>query len=407
MNLNQLELVKDLMHAGGINFHVFEPPYADIARFDNRLRGNLFSDFQYDSIVNNLLDHCVRNTLYLVTDSFETHHFIGRLSSGSEDGSGDAFLFIGPYLIRDYRDILQPVMIANNLLVFQSEELKNYYGGIPRILEPAVLESEVVVLARLVFGTIDFHVDRTGLNLSADTEGLSLRDEPEKKLTMSVLEERYLLEDQVLEAVERGDLQNAILNMSAFRKFRYDSRNTDSVRDYKNYLFVLNTLLRKAVQRADVHPAYIDNTSSYFAIKVEAARVQSDLANLSQEMMRKYCLLVQNHSLRGHSQMVQKVMNYVSFHLDEPLTLSILADLIKINPSYLSTQFKKENQITLTDFINQKRIQHSLTLLNTTDLPIHRIAERVGILDENYFSRLFKQQTGKSPREYRKTVKMG
>ena len=353
------------------------------------------------------MDHCVRNTLYLVTDSFETHHFIGRLSSGSEDGSGDAFLFIGPYLIRDYRDILQPVMIANNLLVFQSEELKNYYGGIPRILEPAVLESEVVVLARLVFGTIDFHVDRTGLNLSADTEGLSLRDEPEKKLTMSVLEERYLLEDQVLEAVERGDLQNAILNMSAFRKFRYDSRNTDSVRDYKNYLFVLNTLLRKAVQRADVHPAYIDNTSSYFAIKVEAARVQSDLANLSQEMMRKYCLLVQNHSLRGHSQMVQKVMNYVSFHLDEPLTLSILADLIKINPSYLSTQFKKENQITLTDFINQKRIQHSLTLLNTTDLPIHRIAERVGILDENYFSRLFKQQTGKSPREYRKTVKMG
>ena len=61
-------------------------------------------------------------------------------------------------------------------------------------------------------------------------------------------------------------------------------------------------------------------------------------------MIRKYCLLVRNHSLTGHSEMVRDAMNYIDFNLTEDLSLNAIAEKISVNASYLSKQFKKENE---------------------------------------------------------------
>jgi len=76
-----------------------------------------------------------------------------------------------------------------------------------------------------------------------------------------------------------------------------------------------------------------------------------------------------------------------------------------VNASYLSKQFKKENEKTLTDYVNAKRVYTSLKYLAATDLPVQSVAELVGIYDENYFSRLFKKYQQTTPSKYRSLMK--
>ncbi|MCM1221637.1 MAG: AraC family transcriptional regulator [Lachnospiraceae bacterium] len=86
------------------------------------------------------------------------------------------------------------------------------------------------------------------------------------------------------------------------------------------------------------------------------------------------------------------------------LSLSAMAQVLQINASYLSTLFRKETGVTLTDYVNKKRIDHAVMLLNSSDAYIQNIASACGIPDVNYFTKLFKKYIGKTPKEYRKLI---
>ena len=60
--------------------------------------------------------------------------------------------------------------------------------------------------------------------------------------------------------------------------------------------------------------------------------------------------------------------------------------------------------MTLTDYVNNKRVEHALFLLNTTTMQIQAIAQHCGIPDVNYFTKTFKKHIGKTPKEYRDSV---
>ena len=82
-------------------------------------------------------------------------------------------------------------------------------------------------------------------------------------------------------------------------------------------------------------------------------------------------------------------------------------ELQNINASYLSALFKKETGVTLTEYINQKRMKQAARLLTSTKLQIQTISQYCGISDVNYFSKLFKKYAGKTPNEFRKEARPG
>ncbi len=92
-----------------------------------------------------------------------------------------------------------------------------------------------------------------------------------------------------------------------------------------------------------------------------------------------------------------------SQHLAEPLSLRTVAAALGCNGSYFSARFKKETGQTLSEFILQERMRLAADLLLNTRLQVQTVAQYCGFLDVNYFSRSFRQTTGCSPSEYRKT----
>lgn len=184
-----------------------------------------------------------------------------------------------------------------------------------------------------------------------------------------------------------------------------EQRLADPVRNAKNYAIILNTLLRKATEEGGVHPIHIDKISSTFAKKIELQTSEKGISQLFKEMVRKYALTVKNHSLKGYSKMVRRVMIQVDTDLASDLSLSSQAILLNVNPNYLSTVFKKETGHTLTEYVTGKRIEHAVFLLNSTNMQIQTIAQYCGIPDICYFTKTFKKYIGKSPTEYRNEIK--
>ena len=72
--------------------------------------------------------------------------------------------------------------------------------------------------------------------------------------------------------------------------------------------------------------------------------------------------------MKGYSLLIQKVLVRIDSDLTADLSLKTQAALLNVNASYLSTLFKKETGQTLTDYVNKKRVEHALFLLNSSSM---------------------------------------
>ncbi|WP_377561729.1 helix-turn-helix transcriptional regulator [Paenibacillus chungangensis] len=96
------------------------------------------------------------------------------------------------------------------------------------------------------------------------------------------------------------------------------------------------------------------------------------------------------------------VLKYVDNHYGEDISLLILAEQLKITPSYLSSYFKEKMGVNFSEYVQTYRMQIAIGLLKKTDMRIQEVAQNVGYQSVNSFIRNFKKFTGYPPGEYRK-----
>lgn len=98
------------------------------------------------------------------------------------------------------------------------------------------------------------------------------------------------------------------------------------------------------------------------------------------------------------------VLDHIDQYLNERIQLTDLARLMHWHPTHFANEFSKTLGISPRRYINQKRMEHAQTLLDTTSFRIQEIAAMVGIQDPYYFSRLFRLVVGLSPKAYRESA---
>lgn len=105
------------------------------------------------------------------------------------------------------------------------------------------------------------------------------------------------------------------------------------------------------------------------------------------------------------SPLVRKAIQLVRKYYDQGITLEETADRLFVSEEYLSTQFKKETGKGFVETVRSLRIERIKGLLVNTHLKVNQIAELTGYADPKYMSRVFKEETGMLPTEYRKTAR--
>lgn len=102
---------------------------------------------------------------------------------------------------------------------------------------------------------------------------------------------------------------------------------------------------------------------------------------------------------------IKEIEDYIRKHYIEDITVEQLAKKFHFHRSYLTKVFKKNIGESPINYLTQVRLEKAIELMKEReDLDIQSISDMVGYKDSHYFSRVFKNKLGKSPREYRKEV---
>lgn len=107
--------------------------------------------------------------------------------------------------------------------------------------------------------------------------------------------------------------------------------------------------------------------------------------------------------LETANKLVRSMLDYISGHYTEDISIQILADLTCITPNYASQLFKEEVGNTFSSYLTNVRIYHASKLLLHTNMQIFMVANQVGYKDYFYFAKVFKRFTGYTPTAYRST----
>ena len=98
----------------------------------------------------------------------------------------------------------------------------------------------------------------------------------------------------------------------------------------------------------------------------------------------------------------KRLIAYIDQYYAMPLSLDTLCRALSIGKTKLCTVARNESGMSISHLIAKRRVLAAQEFLKNTDDPIQEIAERVGIPDYNYFSKVFKSSCKMTPSEYRR-----
>lgn len=406
MEISKLNLFQQALTAYNVNNIILYKDYSNINKTDLGFRLRLYEGNAYQQMLLFMIQRVTPLSMLRFTDEFEMTYFYLHIPEKYLNEYESSFFIIGPFFekspqLSDIHRIMEKNKIPSSLF----DDILAVYSSIPVIPTFNHLESLVLNLASGLFETsynVTYYPDHNTTSIEHSPFLGKMRKNPE--LAVASIEERYRVESQMLDAISKGDYKHAKELHQKFGNFHIQPRTENLLRNTQNFQIILNTLCRKAAEMGGVHPLYVDDLSTKFAVLINEARSQRELTVISNDIIHKYCLLVQNHAMKGYSPVIKDIISYIDFHYAEDLNLSFFANHFNLTKTYLSGLFKKEVKTTLTDYIHQIRIRHAIILINSSSLSIGTIASACGYQDINYFIRVFKKINGVSPKQYQKMI---
>ncbi|MDE7201845.1 MAG: helix-turn-helix domain-containing protein [Lachnospiraceae bacterium] len=396
-----LTFVQNLLENNRIPARLVSPSCEDFTWLDYGLRSDILQDYRPD-VIQKFLNDLKENTICHLKDTFQCSYSILRIPDS------DLMLFCGPVLFEEMRpsrlnDIAAKIQLPQELYT----ALQSYYLRLASFSSPAVYYCIFLTLGDSLYGENQYATvfqDLNDMDKWLESYSHQYRNAGDSMMNIEMIEMRYALEAQLLDTVFSGNETKAMALVSKLSSVTLPRRLPDELRDYKDYTITFNTLFRKKAEEAGVHPIHIDLCSNQHVQQIEQITSKEQCYTVWPRIVLDYCRLIRKHTLKNYSLLTQKVITYINSDLTADLSLKAMSDWLNVNASYLSTLFKKEVGIPLTDFVNRQRIDRAKKLLIVTELPTKTIAQQCGIPDIYYFSRLFKRRTGVTPKYYRENA---
>lgn len=176
---------------------------------------------------------------------------------------------------------------------------------------------------------------------------------------------------------------------------QYQPDKTQAVSACINIYSYLHDLLQNESPESNIFPYSID-------IAEQLSRLGSldDILQWLDSFCEKMCTLLTERKEKRSDKFVHMAKRYIHEHYREKLTLSDIADHLKISSGYLSASFSSYMNQTVSDYIAGVKIEHAKELIDSGQYLIYEIANQLGFDNAYYFSKVFKKVTGMSPKNY-------
>ena len=107
----------------------------------------------------------------------------------------------------------------------------------------------------------------------------------------------------------------------------------------------------------------------------------------------------------SEGEIINEIFRYLEENYMFEISLTGMSEALNYSPTYLSKLIKDKTNYTFVRLLTLLRMQKAAELLITTDLKVYVICDRIGMIDQRYFSQVFKKTFGMTPLEYRQLNK--
>ena len=112
-----------------------------------------------------------------------------------------------------------------------------------------------------------------------------------------------------------------------------------------------------------------------------------------------------SNAVHSENEIIRQAQQYISSHIREKLSVTLVARQVDLSPSYLTALFHKNLQISPGEYIRRIKLQESKQMIRENNLNFTEIAAELQYSTVHHFSRQFKEKFGITPTEYAKSVR--
>jgi len=331
------------------------------------------------------------NTVFEVEEPLGMAVIVARWSDHS--------LLIGPYTHEPlHPGTAEEIITRLGIPTAHLSHLKLYRTRYP-IIEAALVYRAAGALLRAC-GTEDAVGSLQHVKAEGGTIAPGRGDAPQSA-SFAVIEERYRLEQEFMDAVSEGSADRALSTLQHLA-------GMPRVTSYLTTPFLGTTILRimarVAAQRGGLPAVTIDAISQEYAQRLHRFGHSTDprqTVGLTGQMVTDFCQNVRRHQQRDYPPLVRRVTDEIDLHLSSPVSPPELAERLGVSPSTLARRFKEATGTTITGYVARRRSERAARLLTTTSQSVRDIAVFVGYEDANYFVKVFRGEYGMTPTAYR------
>ena len=274
-----------------------------------------------------------------------------------------------------------------------------------RGMYPVRPESEMLHLARSLARAMDLgsalnSVRRVQLGDSRQKEAGNTIP---RKLYAEMINERYQPEIEFMDCIRRGDVYAALCAWrSLHQQVAYTKKIGSTMETARVAAAINRTTIRMAAAEAGLPALVNDLLSSESATIIRNAKTIDAIDLEHERIIRVYCQAIRERRDHQYSNLVLSAIYEMEHHYTEHITVQSLAEELEVSVVKLTSLFRKETGQTLLAYLTGVRMRQAARHLAESNASVNSIAAAVGILDTNYFIKLFKHAYGQTPPAYRR-----
>ena len=193
-------------------------------------------------------------------------------------------------------------------------------------------------------------------------------------------------------------------NTHMYESPEYGRLSRDFLRNIRYHFVVSTALITRLCVEKGLERELAYTLSDLYIGKMDTEKTPQQIIALHNEMLmdftRKMASLPTQQIYSIH---IIKAIDYILKHRNTRLTAESVAHELGVNRSYLSSLFKKETGTSISNFIRTEKIKAVANMLRFSDYSYSDIAQYFGFASQSHFIKCFRQQTGLSPKEYRRS----
>lgn len=314
-------------------------------------------------------------------------------------------IIVGPVLYSRLSEVSIKGIINDLHLKVNKDEMVRYYHSLPIVSNLNFLNLSMLLYYMLYQQKLDM-VDILQKNILLENEKFEI-EQP----AIHISEQRQnllthvnpLAEKKIFACIKEGKKDDLIKNLRGLSEAGNLGvlSKTSHLRSQKNSAIAAITLATRAAVDGGLFPEIAYTLSDLLIQNLEEIKESKAVTPFLETALLKFSERVKNGQLQKYSKPISACQNYIFTHLYEDITLSHLAKIAALNPSYLSVLFKKEVGISPSEYIQRSKIDEAKSLITYTKHSLSEISTLLNFHDQSHFTKVFKKYTGVSPKQFR------